>query len=349
MIFCVLAIVILTLLSKNYHTNKVIEKEFQKVQQHVHKMIKMSGLNTQFELISAEYSNSQKTACKQNGMVVYSMDLKTWKRDKEMCNSCHKYLSTSLRTPYGPTPIMVYPSSLDPWVSGILLSTGRFQEEKSAVLFNLLQSSPNINLIDIGANIGVYTLYAAKMGRKVVAIEALDENLKHLCASIVAGGFQEKVHLVHNAISNKNAELKLGIDRNNMGGTFIDEDASHIKKLKAGRTVGTYGSIYSIQIDDLLKIPVIEDFEHVVVKMAIEGYESKALERSAAFFYKIHVAGVMMEWEFHRGQESAKSVIKIMQKLNFVPHKMNVLKQRLSWETPDSWSRDVLWLPSPEE
>ena len=37
-----------------------------------------------------------------------------------------------------------------------------------------------MHLIDVGANVGVFSLYAAKLGRKVVAVEPLKDNYLRL-------------------------------------------------------------------------------------------------------------------------------------------------------------------------
>ena len=36
---------------------------------------------------------------------------------------------------------------------------------------------------------GVYTLSCAKAGRRVLAVEALDRNMQHICASVMEGVF----------------------------------------------------------------------------------------------------------------------------------------------------------------
>lgn len=276
---------------------------------------------------------------------VYSMDMTSWSKNEHVCQECKTFVKATLRTPYGNTPIFVYEAGQDPWVSGVLISSGHFEAEKSSIMFDLLKSDPGLNLIDIGANIGVYTLSAAKMGRKVLAVEALDRNVQHICASVASGGLQEKVTLVHNAISNDNGVVKLGIDKNNMGGTFVDVDSAHIKELKLGRAQGTYGTVHTIKMDDLLKIPGIENFSKVVVKMDIEGFEAKAMEGASLFFEKIKIVGFIMEWEFHRGQKSADTILKFMSKHNFMPHALNSGKSKLDFTKSASWGYDVLWLP----
>lgn len=285
------------------------------------------------------------TKCKVDYTNIYSMDLKKWSKNSHVCAECQHFNKATLKTPYGNTPIFVYPSAQDPWVSGIISSSGRFEAEKSSIMFELLKRDANINLIDIGANIGVYTLSAAKMGRRVLAVEALDRNVRHICASVAAGGLQNRVTLVHNAISNSNGVVNLGVDKNNMGGTFVDVDSKHIKKLKLGRANGTYGTVHTIKMDDLLKVPGIENFQNVVVKMDIEGFEAKAVEGASSFFDKLTIHGFIMEWEFHRGQATAKTILKFMKDRNFLPHSLSSGKQPLSEDKSASWGYDVLWLP----
>ncbi|XP_071175148.1 uncharacterized protein LOC143079406 isoform X2 [Mytilus galloprovincialis] len=289
--------------------------------------------------------NVLKPVCKVDFTNVYSMDLTTWSKNNKVCSECQNFIKATLKTPYGNTPIFVYPAAQDPWVSGILISSGHFEAEKSSIMFDLLKSDPELNLIDIGANIGVYTLSAAKMGRKVLAVEALDRNVRHICASVAGGGLQDKVTLVHNAISNSNGVVNLGVDKNNMGGTFVDVDSDHIKKLKEGRAQGTYGTVHTIKMDDLLKIPGIKNFKKVVVKMDIEGFEAKAMEGASLFFEKIKIVGFIMEWEFHRKQKTADTILKFMSKHNFIPHSLSSAKQKLDYTKSESWGYDVLWLP----
>lgn len=194
--------------------------------------------------------------------------------------------------------------------------------------------------------LGVYTLSAAKAGRRVLAVEALDRNLQHICASIMEGSLQNNVHLVHNAITNGHTTVNLGVDENNMGGTFVDVEASHIKKLKLGRAKGTYGKVNTITMDDLLDLPVIRHFQKVFLKMDIEGFEARALQNSSKFFDKVNVSAFIMEWEFHSGQKTANEIIEFMTKRKFKPFSVSINMTPLDLAKNTSWGYDVLWLPN---
>ena len=73
----------------------------------------------------------------------------------------------------------MYPKSEDQWVSASILSNGVWEREISKIIRMLLNRYVNKNalLLDIGANLGIHSLYAAKMGFKVWAVEPQQRNL----------------------------------------------------------------------------------------------------------------------------------------------------------------------------
>ncbi|KAJ8307111.1 LOW QUALITY PROTEIN: hypothetical protein KUTeg_015195 [Tegillarca granosa] len=78
-------------------------------------------------------------------------------------------------TRFGNTPIYVHDPKNDVFVSK-----------------SYLTSDSNLNFIDIGANLGVFSLTVAKSGRKVLVFEALYKNLRCLCMSIRDGGLKNE-------------------------------------------------------------------------------------------------------------------------------------------------------------
>ena len=65
----------------------------------------------------------------------------------------------------------------------------------------MLRDQPDLLFLDIGCNIGTYTIAMAHLGRTVVAVDALIDNLQLLNKSLLLGNFQKYVTLNWNAVS----------------------------------------------------------------------------------------------------------------------------------------------------
>jgi FkbM family methyltransferase len=70
---------------------------------------------------------------------------------------------------------------------------------------------PNSVLVDIGANIGVYTMYAAKRGHTVYAYEPQAQNFSELMINIYLNGFSDNVHAYPFAIMDENSIGKMSL------------------------------------------------------------------------------------------------------------------------------------------
>ncbi|KAH9504660.1 hypothetical protein Btru_062530 [Bulinus truncatus] len=65
-------------------------------------------------------------------------------------------------------------------IISVIWSSQRFDHLSDLVIL----AYPDMQLVDLGCNVGVFTLYAAGMGRHVVAVDVLPSNLKLLQASL---------------------------------------------------------------------------------------------------------------------------------------------------------------------
>ena len=68
-----------------------------------------------------------------------------------------------------------------------------FWEKEPETIAWIDDMSPGEVLYDVGANIGIYTLYAASRGIKVVAIEPVFENFSRLVQNIELNGFNNVI------------------------------------------------------------------------------------------------------------------------------------------------------------
>jgi len=103
-----------------------------------------------------------------------------------------------------------------------LFSTGGGEgpyETETFILHN------NDVVLDIGANMGIFSLLAMKRGVKMVyAFEPLKHALSHLNANIVSNNYENKIIPVPYALSNKSGAVSFIENKDNMGASRITDN-----------------------------------------------------------------------------------------------------------------------------
>jgi len=105
--------------------------------------------------------------------------------------------------------IYVYPGDV---TGRVIFLTGRYEPNEFCLLRSLL--SPGMTFLDVGANLGLYSLFAAKrVGEKgrVVAIEPSTREFQRLTMNLGANGLSTKVRALRVGVSNVRAEADLFI------------------------------------------------------------------------------------------------------------------------------------------
>jgi FkbM family methyltransferase len=120
---------------------------------------------------------------------------------------------------------------------------------------------PGCTVLDVGANIGVYTLLAAKRGARVFAIEADPLNVVRLRHHLRLNELGQRVTIVEAAALDREGPVFMRRNPNNCAGSAIGNGPIPLQ----GQTI------------DSLKLPPID-----VCKMDIEGKELNALRGMAA-------------------------------------------------------------------
>ena len=189
--------------------------------------------------------------------------------------------------------ICIHKVKEDRYVSGAI-AKGEFWEPENVKFFQkLLQADPDLHVIDIGANIGEYTLVAAHAGRKVLAVEARLLHVHMLQQSLRLNHYHDRVTLVYNAISDSYGQVTLGTYYNNQGGTHIAN--SKQTKVKSGLSVNVKNNMTSTMIlmSDLV---AVTNFSKALMKIDIEGYEDTAFRCAERLFSMVYIPVVLMEW-----------------------------------------------------
>ena len=89
---------------------------------------------------------------------------------------------------------------IDVIISKRLIDTKLWDGGYIKLIKEALATDLEMELIDCRANIGVYSLSAAAMERKVLSIEPIEENLQRILKEIRMGHFEDRVLVVHKHI-----------------------------------------------------------------------------------------------------------------------------------------------------
>jgi FkbM family methyltransferase len=175
---------------------------------------------------------------------------------------------------------------LIPWLDGLriyaypgnetsrsVFVTGCYEPNEFCLLARILQ--PGMIFVDGGANMGLYTLFAArKIGKRgtVLAIEPSSRECEHLLRNVAANSLSN-VRILRMAVSQSHgtADLRVAADRwsghNTLGAFAYDTPQAALEK---------------VPTDSLDNIVAREGFSRVdVVKLDIEGAELLALQGAA--------------------------------------------------------------------
>ena len=153
-----------------------------------------------------------------------------------------------------------------PGVSRDLAITGTREEQLVYVLRNTIKKSDAV--LDLGANIGYYTLMMANLvgdGGFVYAVEPAIENYELLQKNVVLNNFRDRVETFQLGISNKKGFEKLHLSEYSNMHSFIPKLAFSRKQF-----------IY-IEVMDLHSF--LKDKPEIsLIRMDVEGYEVEILE-----------------------------------------------------------------------
>ena len=161
-----------------------------------------------------------------------------------------------------------------------------------------LAMEENETFLDVGANVGAYSLMIANeykdKGVKVIAIEAHPENFKALCRNIECNKFENIILAINKVISDYKGSIDL-YDRSH-DGTRVDSEMYSIcsdQRIDAYNILHPGGKSLQVECDTLDNILDTEKVD--VIKMDVEGAEvlvlkavTKTLGRIRKIVVEIH-------------------------------------------------------------
>ena len=177
---------------------------------------------------------------------------------------------------------------------------------------------PGEVLIDIGANIGVFSLYAALIkDTKIIALEPSAESFATLNANIRLNGLEEKIEAYCLAASNETKLMKLFMKDTESGASHnsIEKSENQFGAFK----VGGEQAIISIKLDHLTELIGSTRPDHI--KLDVDGREPAILEGAINLL------------------ETVKSILVEIEGKNLADHfqKMNILLESTGLKEDKTW------------
>tara|TARA_B110000503_G_C7083757_1_gene386317 strand:+ start:483 stop:1310 length:828 start_codon:yes stop_codon:yes gene_type:complete len=153
-----------------------------------------------------------------------------------------------------------------PWgfklTGSAIMASGKFEPEETALVKEMLEKVDI--LVNVGANVGYYCCHALNMGKQVIAVEPMPENLRYLCKNIDINGWSSEIFPV--ALSNKIEILKMY-----GGGT-----GASLVKGWAGSSENSFTYVPCTTMDTLLGSRL--EGKRVLVIVDVEGAEFWSLQ-----------------------------------------------------------------------
>ncbi|XP_071116639.1 uncharacterized protein [Haliotis cracherodii] len=240
--------------------------------------------------------------------IAYKRTNGSWVADDSMCTEDEVYDEAILKTPAGNTRIFIHATKDDNAVSNTLKKVGVWEPDVMYTSFEILKENKDHVFIDVGGNIGTFSLAAAKLGNRVISVEPYDVNTKRLCRGVVKGGFAGQMFVIHNAMSDVRQPIAFKIYKGSIAHTRIEKKASHNLNSDA---------VTTIQMNDLLEMFNIKS---AVLKLDCEDHEVQVMKGAEAFFNVVDVRMVIIEWDKLFKNPETPYILEMMKRFKLKPY-----------------------------
>jgi FkbM family methyltransferase len=238
------------------------------------------------------------------------------------------------------------------YLTRVFLKYGIFEEVLLVRFLKKTLANRDWLVFDIGAQVGLYTLYAASVGAKVLAVEPFYDNQLRLHKAAVLARRQDRIVLVKNALSNKRNEIKrLNRRIDNIGAQGIIHNETYSNEFKS--SLSSDDSKYyvrTILFDDLIDyIPLNDEnrpYQKAIMKIDIEAYEPYAFQHASKLFDRIKICMLFMEWVLLKKKDyfsnEIEDMLDFLYSRGYTPHNQYEV-ELLRENYKKSWSFDIIW------
>ena len=296
------------------------------------KQFKLKNLIKKIDISSQSSSDTNEVLEIKNLLRIYDLNIKN--------NFTFECIKSALI--YVQTTICIHDIGNDIWISKAIKNSGIWEENIVNLFMKFLESNKNFNVIDIGANLGQYSLYAAKLNKKVIAIEPFYDNIIRLHKSSQIENISNNIILITNGVSDKRGEIRrLSKDNTNIGGQGI-VDYNNLETKSREIALQDKYNLVTILLNDLVTI-IPADFNEAIIKIDIENHELQAFKKIDKLLNRVKVYVIFMEWS-DKSQTNVNDVLEFLSFMNSKNYKpKDLLINILNSEEWRQWPRDIIW------
>lgn len=191
---------------------------------------------------------------------------------------------------------------------------GLHEVQEMAYLLHLLR--PEDHFVDIGANIGSYTVLAGAVGSaQVTTIEPIPSTFRHLAANVALNGLSGRVMCHNLGLSSVNGTLRFTAHLDTVNHVVADGEE------------GPAIEVPVVRLDDLLA----DATTPVLIKLDVEGHELAVLQGAERVLGDARLLAVIMETNgsgAHYGVED-EALFQVMARHGFRPFGYDPFGRRL--------------------
>lgn len=170
------------------------------------------------------------------------------------------------------------------YITRSILENGYWEKHSSELVHEILKKNRNLLFIDIGANIGYYSLFVAALGIKSIAFEPIKENYRLFEKSIKDNNFQHLIKLYKIALGEEYKMVEFNVINYNMGCATICDFRNSIKP--------DYKENVMLYLADDILLSIEED---MFIKMDVENMEVSVIKGMVRTLAKGRVKYILLE------------------------------------------------------
>ena len=191
---------------------------------------------------------------------------------------------------------------------------GNYAYEWGVKLFmNKYYADYNI-FIDVGANMGTYTIMLGKLGLKTFSFEPSAENYRALQINILLNKLESQVTSFNFGLAHVNRKANFIFDPINTGASHLSSAEFYDHSTDArGQKIEVKLKVFDNFYEEL----ELEESDHILIKIDVEGMEESVLLGAKQFIQKFPNILIVIE-SVHSGKENLQNLFSEIAHFEFI-------------------------------